>query len=150
MRRDITDLSRTFLELPIAPAEDIQVTAKSAFLNNRLMEKTGVDMIIQESIESVLKITHDVLTRTGIKQVKNNLTKAAMALVIPLLALPIATPVQAETVSKKSKIEKQPESNSGTKKQNRRLLFNINDGLNLLVFKPREIVIGHEQFLVMS
>ncbi|MFU8787724.1 MAG: TonB-dependent receptor [Methylobacter sp.] len=75
-------------------------------MNNRLIEDTGADLIIHEFIEPVLQQTSD-----GV------LTKAAMALMIPILSLSITNHAQAEAVSKKSKIEKKAESSSGAKKQ---------------------------------
>ncbi|MGZ5575713.1 MAG: hypothetical protein ACXWF8_18710 [Methylobacter sp.] len=118
MGLNIAVLGRTFLDMPIASAEDIQVIANPAFLNNGLIENTGADLIIHEFTEPALQQAPDkVLTKTDIKQAKNDLTKATMALMIPILALSITNYAQAEAVSKKPKTEKKSESSSGTKKQ---------------------------------
>lgn len=115
MGLNIAVLGRTFLDKPIASAEAIQVTVNPAFLNNGLMENTGADLIIHECIEPVLQVPDEVLTKADIKQAKNDLTKATMALMVPILALSITNHAQAEAVSKKSKTEKKAESSSGTK-----------------------------------
>ncbi|MDO9141030.1 MAG: TonB-dependent receptor plug domain-containing protein [Methylobacter sp.] len=118
MEHNITVLDRVFLNTWINSAEDIQVTANPAFLNNGLIENTCADLIIHECIEPVLQQTPDeVLTKTDIKQAKNDLTKTTMALMIPILALSITNHAQAEAVPKKSKTEKKAESSSGIKKQ---------------------------------
>ncbi|MGZ4980730.1 MAG: hypothetical protein ACXWE4_05475, partial [Methylobacter sp.] len=80
MGLNIAVLGRTFLDKSIVSAEDIQVTANSAFLNNGLIENTGADLIIHEFTEPALQQAPDeVLTKTDIKQAKNDLTKATMA-----------------------------------------------------------------------
>jgi len=89
MGLNIAVLGRTFLDKPIASAEAIQVTVNPAFLNNGLMENTGADLIIHECIEPVLQVPDEALTKADIKQAKNDLTKATMALMVPILALSI-------------------------------------------------------------